>query len=127
MHTYCRVHSATNEAGCQRIVGSAWLESAKIARKAGHWQTAYSAVLQAQQCKMAYSFMERTKLMKAGGEPLRALQDLENAMRMAGLLTSNSQTSDTTELPEVADKVDDRKWMEVKVCRHNSLKRKCSS
>lgn len=73
-------HTLTKE------IGRSWLASAKIARKAGQWQTAYSAVLQAQQSKERFSFMESAKLVKATGEPLRALQELENSMRLLGLL-----------------------------------------
>ena len=70
-------------------VGRSWLASAKIARKAGQWQTAYSAVLQAQQNNARFSFMESSKLVKATGEPLRALQELENSMRLLGLIESD--------------------------------------
>lgn len=64
-----------------KAVGLAWLESAKIARKARHWQTAYSAVLQAQECQAPYTFFQSAKLVKASGEPLRALYDLDNALQ----------------------------------------------
>lgn len=64
-----------------RVIGRTWLASAKIARKAGHWQTAYSAMLQAQQRSTPFWFVESAKLIKANGEPLRALHELENAIR----------------------------------------------
>jgi serine/threonine-protein kinase ATR len=63
--------------------------SAKIARKAGQWQTAYNATLQAQQRKATYSFIESAKLLKASGEPLRALHDLENSVKHEGLFDDN--------------------------------------
>ncbi|KAJ7506601.1 hypothetical protein B0H11DRAFT_1706690 [Mycena galericulata] len=69
-----------------REIGRSWLASAKIARKAGQWQTAYSAMLQAQQSKTRFAFMESAKLVKATGEPLRALQEFENSMRLLGLI-----------------------------------------
>ncbi|KAK7033561.1 hypothetical protein VNI00_012785 [Paramarasmius palmivorus] len=69
-----------------REIGRSWLASAKIARKAGQWQTAYSAVLQAEQSGARYSFRENVKLLKATGEPLHALQQLENAMRLLGFI-----------------------------------------
>lgn len=59
-------------------IGRSWLLSAKLARKAGYTQTAYSAVLQAQQLKTSFSFIESAKLTRLNGEPLRALQDLEH-------------------------------------------------
>ncbi|KAG5648746.1 hypothetical protein DXG03_000093 [Asterophora parasitica] len=46
-------------------LGRSWLASSKIARKAGHWQTAYSAMLQAKQNKARFSFIESAKLVKA--------------------------------------------------------------
>ncbi|EJD01349.1 uncharacterized protein FOMMEDRAFT_111106 [Fomitiporia mediterranea MF3/22] len=65
----------------KRSIGRAWLDSAKIARKAGHWQTAYSAILQAQECRAPLTFYQSAKLVKASGEPLRALYELENALK----------------------------------------------
>jgi serine/threonine-protein kinase ATR len=64
-----------------QVIGRTWLASAKIARKAGHWQTAYSAMLQAQQRSPPFWFVESAKLVKSSGEPLRALHELENAIR----------------------------------------------
>ncbi|RDX53828.1 hypothetical protein OH76DRAFT_1342536 [Lentinus brumalis] len=75
----------------REITGKLWLNSAKIARKAGHSQTAYSAILQAQRSNAPFSFIQSTKLVRARGEPLRALQELENAMRSSGLLGSQRQ------------------------------------
>jgi serine/threonine-protein kinase ATR len=72
--------SITNE------IGRSWLASAKIARKAGKWQAAYSAMLQAEQSNSRFAFMESAKLVKINGEPLRALQELEKSMRLFGLI-----------------------------------------
>ncbi|KAG1768696.1 hypothetical protein EDD22DRAFT_1041450 [Suillus occidentalis] len=71
-------------------IGQSWLASAKIARKAGQWQTAYSAMLQAQYTNARFSFMESGKLVRARGEPLRALQELENSMRILGFVDNNT-------------------------------------
>ncbi|KAF9226785.1 hypothetical protein BS17DRAFT_800749 [Gyrodon lividus] len=76
-------------------IGQSWLASAKIARKAKQWQTAYSATLQAQQSNARFYFMESAKLVKATGEPLRALQELENSMRLSGV-TEDLDTIDLT-------------------------------
>ncbi|THH12376.1 hypothetical protein EW145_g35 [Phellinidium pouzarii] len=65
----------------KRAIGRAWLDSAKIARKAGHWQTAYSAVLQARECQAPLTFFQSAKLVRASGEPLRALYELESALQ----------------------------------------------
>ncbi|KAG1764780.1 FAT domain-containing protein [Suillus placidus] len=75
-------------------IGQSWLASAKIARKAGQWQTTYSAMLQAQYTNARFSFMESGKLVRARGEPLRALQELENSMRILGLV--DNKTIDLT-------------------------------
>lgn len=47
-------------------------------------------MLQAKQSKSPFSFMETAKLVKATGEPLRALQELENSMKLLGLLDEES-------------------------------------
>ncbi|KAI0271954.1 hypothetical protein BGY98DRAFT_1091035 [Russula aff. rugulosa BPL654] len=62
-------------------IGRSWLITAKIARKAGHWQTAYSAILQAQESRTAFSLMQQVRLIRATGEPLRALQELEHYLQ----------------------------------------------
>ncbi|KZT05577.1 uncharacterized protein LAESUDRAFT_655532 [Laetiporus sulphureus 93-53] len=89
--------SGSGNRNIDNVVGEAWLASAKIARKAGHQQTAFSAILQAQQCKVPYSFTESAKLTKAGGEPLRALQELENYMRLLGILEDGTNVIDLTQ------------------------------
>lgn len=89
-------------------IGRTWIASAKIARKARQWQTAYSAMLQAQQSKSKFSFIESAKLIKATAEPLRALKELENSMKLAGLL-ENSDVFDLT-----AD--DDTDRLKAKAC-----------
>jgi len=63
-------------------IGRSWLITAKIARKAGHWQTAYSAILQAQESRTAFSLMQKVRLIRATGEPLRALQELEHYLQV---------------------------------------------
>ena len=78
-------------------VGRSWLATAKIARKAGQWQTAYSAMLQAEQNKAPYSFLESAKLMKATGEPLRGLHHVENALKSMGLTDDVTNILDLTE------------------------------
>jgi serine/threonine-protein kinase ATR len=76
----------------KKEVGGTWLTSAKIARKAGHWQTAYSAMLQSRQHDAQLYCLESAKLIKASGEPLRALQELENYMRAFGFVENSTAT-----------------------------------
>ncbi|KAF9462064.1 hypothetical protein BDZ94DRAFT_1283268 [Collybia nuda] len=85
-------------------LGRSWLASAKIARKAGQKQTAYSAMLQAQQNEARFSFMESAKLIKTA-EPLRAVQELENSMRLLGLIDDNPMVLDLTEDDEETTKM----------------------
>lgn len=77
-----------------RPLQQAWLSSSKIARKAGHWQTAYSSVLQAQQAGSSLSFLQSCKLVKAIGEPLRALQELDHALQRLNIDWGSSQQND---------------------------------
>ncbi|KAI0638446.1 hypothetical protein C8Q77DRAFT_1046895 [Trametes polyzona] len=87
--------SGSHSDGVKAATGKSWLMSSKIARKAGHTQTAYSAILQAQRCNTPYSFVENAKLVRVREDPLRALQELEKAMRLSGFLPSErSQRQD---------------------------------
>jgi serine/threonine-protein kinase ATR len=61
-------------------LGGAWLASSKIARKAGHFQAAYSAMLQARHRGAAHYFIQGCKLLKSEGDSIRALQELDNAL-----------------------------------------------
>jgi len=89
--------SANTRNGLEREIGRTWLASAKIARKAKQWQTAYSAVLQAVQNGAPFSCIESTKLLKATGEPLRALHELENFMKDSRLFEVVDLMSDPEE------------------------------
>ncbi|PFH50130.1 hypothetical protein AMATHDRAFT_145857 [Amanita thiersii Skay4041] len=77
-------------------VGHSWIASAKIARKAGQWQTAYSAMLQAQHSGSLLSFVESAKLVKARGEHQRALRELENSMHLLGFIDGGTDVLDLT-------------------------------
>lgn len=68
-------------------IGNLWLETSKIARKAGHSQTAYSAILQAQDLNAPYVFVQSAKLLKQGEQTYKAIQDLDNALQ--SLIPSN--------------------------------------
>jgi serine/threonine-protein kinase ATR len=58
-------------------------------------------VLQARQSNCRFSFVESAKLVKTTGEPLRALQELENAMRPLGLIEKHSDVIDLTDDDEM--------------------------
>ncbi|KAN0060681.1 hypothetical protein ACQY0O_007339 [Thecaphora frezii] len=63
-------------------IGNAWIATAKIARRAGHRQTAYSAMLQATQCQAPFAFVQRVKLLALDEETHKAIQDLNNSLQM---------------------------------------------
>ena len=93
----------------QDEMANTWLASAKIARKAGQWQVAYNALLQAQQGDAPHSFIESSKLERATGDPLRALQDLENSMKRLGFLES---------VVDLTGDGDENVMLKAKVSRH---------
>ncbi|KAH9002229.1 hypothetical protein EDB86DRAFT_3063350 [Lactarius hatsudake] len=101
-------------------IGRSWLISAKIARKAGHWQTAYSAILQAQESRTTFSLMQKVRLLRATGEPLRALQELTHYLQTTRV-QDNPLDSDVIEITEDESEVKQQKaraellrarWME---------------
>ena len=71
-------------------LGSLWLSTSKIAIKAGHLQTAYSAILQAGQLKTDLTFIQSAKLYKAQDQLYRALQEIEQGLNDLGVLDSTS-------------------------------------
>ncbi|BGP12911.1 hypothetical protein JCM10213v2_000828 [Rhodosporidiobolus nylandii] len=62
-------------------IGELWLETSKIARKAGHFQTAYSAILQARDCSADNAYLQSAKLFKASGQAHKAVQELDNRLK----------------------------------------------
>ncbi|WFD02134.1 non-specific serine/threonine protein kinase [Malassezia obtusa] len=65
----------------QPAIGDAWILTAKTARRAGHAQTAYSAVLQALQSGAPYAFVQKAKLLAHSDQVQAALQELAHALR----------------------------------------------
>ncbi|XP_064607735.1 serine/threonine-protein kinase ATR-like [Liolophura sinensis] len=57
--------------------GRIWLRIAKVARKAGHLQTSYSAMLQASNCNLTLLCQEKAKLLWTKGDHDQALATLE--------------------------------------------------
>ncbi len=58
-----------------------WLETAKIARKAGHQQTAYTAILQARDSEASFAFLESAKLLYNDDQRYKAIQELDNSLQ----------------------------------------------
>ncbi|KAI9000757.1 hypothetical protein BD414DRAFT_405932 [Trametes punicea] len=97
--------------------GKLWLASAKIARKAGHLQTAYSAILQAERCRTPYSFVESAKVVRARGDPLRALQKLEKAMRLCGFLPKEGSSREDNTIDLTVSQDEKKKRAKIHVLR----------
>lgn len=87
------------------LVGRYWLASSKVARKAGHFQAAYSALLQGREKGAPYYFIQGCKLLYSSGESIRALQELNNALALTGDLDS----SDVIDLTD-----DDEESLEIR-------------
>lgn len=64
----------------QRQIGSTWISSAKIARKAGYIQTAYSAILQAKEAEAPFAFVQQAKLNHSNVGVFKALSELTNQL-----------------------------------------------
>ena len=75
-------------------MGQCWLLSAKLARKAGYEHTAYSALLQAERSKSAFTVIESAKLARIHSGPVRALQELDNYYHLAGPVIDLTQDDD---------------------------------
>ena len=81
-------------------LGRAWLASSKMARKAGHFQTAYTSMLQARQLGTPYSFIQSCKLIHTEGDALRALQELNNALKDPKVDTVTTPTGVSLDVEE---------------------------
>uniref|UniRef100_V5E7L0 non-specific serine/threonine protein kinase n=2 Tax=Kalmanozyma brasiliensis (strain GHG001) TaxID=1365824 RepID=V5E7L0_KALBG len=66
--------------GSGKEVGQAWIATSKIARRAGHMQTAYSATLQATQNQATFAFVQRVKLLAKEEQTHAAIRDLVNSL-----------------------------------------------
>jgi serine/threonine-protein kinase ATR len=90
------------------LVGDYWLTSSKIARKAGHFQAAYSALLQGRHRGAPYHFIQGCKLLTGTGDSIRALQELNNSL----VLTDDGTPEIVIDLTES----DEQRRMRAKVC-----------
>ncbi|XP_014733404.1 PREDICTED: serine/threonine-protein kinase ATR isoform X1 [Sturnus vulgaris] len=62
------------------LVGQCWLQSARVARKAGHHQTAYNALLNAGESTLSELYVERAKWLWSKGEVHEALIVLQKGV-----------------------------------------------
>uniref|UniRef100_A0A7M4E020 Serine/threonine-protein kinase ATR n=1 Tax=Crocodylus porosus TaxID=8502 RepID=A0A7M4E020_CROPO len=75
------------------FVGECWLQSARVARKAGHHQTAYNALLNAGESTLSELYIERAKWLWSKGEVHQALIVLQKGVELC--FPENKTPSDT--------------------------------
>ncbi|XP_075536838.1 ATR serine/threonine kinase meiotic 41 [Dermacentor variabilis] len=85
----------------QTELAKCWLKSAKLARKNGHLQQAYSCLLETDGCDLPDIFLEKAKWLWAKGERERALAQLHRGIErhFPGCAT-DSGSSDSSSTPE---------------------------
>uniref|UniRef100_A0A667ZDZ5 Serine/threonine-protein kinase ATR n=1 Tax=Myripristis murdjan TaxID=586833 RepID=A0A667ZDZ5_9TELE len=65
---------------CQELVGECWLQSARVARKAGHHQTAFNALLNGENTHLAELLTEKAKWLWSKGDAHQALIVLQKGV-----------------------------------------------
>lgn len=63
-------------------IGQAWIQSSRIARKAGYEQTAYTSALQASERDTPFAFVQHAKLLRGHDGAFKALSSLVNAINL---------------------------------------------
>ncbi|KAL3226410.1 hypothetical protein MRX96_004499 [Rhipicephalus microplus] len=78
----------------QTELAKCWLQSAKLARKNGHLQQAYSCLLETDGCELPDIFLEKAKWLWAKGERERALAELHRGIErhFPGCTTDSGST-----------------------------------
>lgn len=84
----------------QSELGQSWIQSARIARKAGYEQTAYSAALQAEGAEAPFAFIQRAKITRMQGGILKALREIEHPVQD---LIDRSESTDVIDLTDSSD------------------------
>ncbi|XP_043927908.1 serine/threonine-protein kinase ATR [Protopterus annectens] len=74
--------SLYNNSEYHEMIGECWLQSARVARKAGHHQTAYNALLNAGESRLPELCVERAKWLWSKGEVHQALIVLQKGVEM---------------------------------------------
>ncbi|MGH0136331.1 UNVERIFIED_CONTAM: hypothetical protein FKN15_036029 [Acipenser sinensis] len=67
--------------GYGKLVGECWLQSARVARKAGHHQTAYNALLNAGNSSLSELYVEKAKWLWSKGDVHQALIVLQKGVQ----------------------------------------------
>ncbi|XP_069753467.1 serine/threonine-protein kinase ATR isoform X3 [Narcine bancroftii] len=74
--------SVNKTADYSKLVGECWLQSARVARKAGHHQTAYNALLNAGESRLPELYVERAKWLWSKGDVHQALIVLQKGVEL---------------------------------------------
>ncbi|XP_060098281.1 serine/threonine-protein kinase ATR [Heteronotia binoei] len=74
--------SLTKRVNYSEEMGECWLQSARVARKAGHHQTAYNALLNAGKSKLSELYVERAKWLWSKGEAHQGLIILQKGVEL---------------------------------------------
>ncbi|OXB65008.1 hypothetical protein ASZ78_000217 [Callipepla squamata] len=74
--------SLTKSQDYSELVGQCWLQSARVARKAGHHQAAYNALLNAGESTLSELYIERAKWLWSKGEVHQALIVLQKGVEL---------------------------------------------
>ncbi|XP_071354256.1 serine/threonine-protein kinase ATR [Trachinotus anak] len=72
--------SLGSQSVCQELVEECWLQSARVARKAGHHQTAFNALLNAENTHLAELVTEKAKWLWSKGDVHQALIVLQKGV-----------------------------------------------
>uniref|UniRef100_A0AAY4APV8 Serine/threonine-protein kinase ATR n=1 Tax=Denticeps clupeoides TaxID=299321 RepID=A0AAY4APV8_9TELE len=72
--------SLSNMPNCEELVGECWLQGARVARKAGHHQTAFNALLNGENAHLSELFVEKAKWLWSKGDVHQALIVLQKGV-----------------------------------------------
>ncbi|XP_077556323.1 ATR serine/threonine kinase meiotic 41 [Haemaphysalis longicornis] len=84
----------------QTELAKCWLQSAKLARKNGHLQQAYSCLLETEGCDLPDIFLEKAKWLWAKGEREKALSELHRGIERHFPNCGSETSSDSSSTPE---------------------------
>ncbi|XP_056112994.1 serine/threonine-protein kinase ATR isoform X2 [Rhinichthys klamathensis goyatoka] len=73
--------SLSKGSSCEEQVGECWLQSARVARRAGHHQTAFNALLNAENSHLSELFIEKAKWLWSKGDVHQALIVLQKGVQ----------------------------------------------
>jgi len=86
-------------------IGQAWIQSSRIARKAGYEQTAYTAALQARESEAPFAFVQQAKLLRGHDGVFKALTSLKNSVKLVLSLEAKKEEEAKEEERKKANKI----------------------